>query len=102
MHYAGHCYIMFICTVAWFVCLFTLFVMTMSPAKNGGTDQRNFMGAYLCGSQEPHITWLHIGATWQIRLNNPCSVGDSECCYQFTLVYQLVIIPMHQRQCAFY
>jgi len=30
------------------------------------------------GPKEACVTWVHIGATWRIRLNRPCSGGPNE------------------------
>jgi len=39
--------------------------------------------ADVCGSEEPLLDGVRIGATWRIRLNDLCGSGDAVCCYHY-------------------
>ena len=43
------------------------------PLQNSKTDQDAFYGADLSAFMKPRIGWGHNSATWQIRLNDPCT-----------------------------
>jgi len=62
--------------VAWSVGLSVyLSVTVMSPAKTAEPIEMPFGLWTRVGPKEACVTWEHIGATWRIRLNRPCSAA---------------------------
>jgi len=61
--------------------------------KNGGTDRDAVRDVDSCGFREPCIGCaVHVDATWQIRLNDPC-------CRNRYFSNLLLLLLLSARQC---
>ena len=55
---------------AWSVCVVAVLVRTVSSAKTAEPIEMAFGGSDLGGSKK-----VHVGVTWQIRLNDTCEAA---------------------------
>ena len=72
------------------LCLCVCVCVNREPCKNGGSDQDVIWEADLRGPKEElsvSLDEVHIGASWRIRLNDPCSTPMLQQLVYFATVF---------------